>query len=92
MALYHEQSKDFNNIKLATTMSRLGKIRLVDKRDPSFVKFVDDLANMIEKRGLEWIGIRSIANIAHIVGKNNSRQTVFSKLSSLRLEKKMQKL
>jgi hypothetical protein len=27
------------------------------------------LANRIEERGLEWIGIREAANIAHVVGK-----------------------
>jgi hypothetical protein len=69
LALYHEQSKDFNNVNFATTMSQLGRIQSVNKRDPSFAKFVDDLANIIEARGLEWMGIRSVANIVHVVGK-----------------------
>jgi hypothetical protein len=47
LALFHKESKDFNNVNFATTMSQLGKIRSVDKRDPSFVKFVVDLANRI---------------------------------------------
>jgi hypothetical protein len=80
LALYHEQCKDYNNVNLSTTMSQLGRIRSVDKRDPSFVKFVDDLANIIEARGLEWMGIRSVANIAHVVGKiqlkSNSAQQI----------------
>ena len=37
LALYHEQSKDFNSVNLATTMSQLGRIQSVDNRDPSFV-------------------------------------------------------
>jgi hypothetical protein len=80
LALYHEESMDFSNVNLSTTMSQLGRIRPVDKRDPSFVKFVDELANIIEERGLEWIGIRSVANIAHVVGKiqlkTNSAQQI----------------
>ncbi len=49
-------------------MSQLRKIRSVDKRDPSFIRFVDDLANVIEDKGLNWIRCREVANIVHAIG------------------------
>jgi hypothetical protein len=79
LALYHEQSKHFNNVNLATSMSQLGRIRSVNTQDPTFLRFVDDLTNTIEARGLEWMGIQGIANIVHAIGKmqlksNSSRR------------------
>jgi hypothetical protein len=49
-------------------MLQLQKIRSVDKRDPSFIRFVNNLANAIEDKGLNWIGCRQVANIVHAIG------------------------
>jgi hypothetical protein len=69
LSLYQESSSQYNNINYATTMSQLGKIRSVNKRDPSFIRFMDDLANSIDNKGLNWIGCRPVANIVHAIGK-----------------------
>jgi hypothetical protein len=73
--LYQNESNKFNNVNYATTMSQLQRIRSLDRMDPLFLKFVDDLAAKIEERGLEWIGIRQISNIAHAIGKMRLRTT-----------------
>jgi hypothetical protein len=68
LSLYQEESTQYNNINYATTMSQLRKIRSVNKRDPSFIQFMDDLANVCEDKGLNWIGCRQVANIVHAIG------------------------
>jgi hypothetical protein len=74
--LYQNESKEFNNVNYATTMSQLlQRIRPLDRRDPLFLKFVDGLAAKVEVRGLEWIGVQGISNIAHEIGKMQLRTT-----------------
>lgn len=50
-------------------MLQLGRIQSMSKQDLSFARFVDDLASIIECRGLKWIGIHGITKIAHSIGK-----------------------
>jgi hypothetical protein len=69
LALYDEEPSGFDHINVATTMLQLGRIQSMNKQDLSFVRFVEDLASIIESRGLKWIGIRGITNIAHSIGK-----------------------
>ena len=56
LSLYQEKSKQYDNVNYATTMSQLGRIRSLNKSDPSFLGFVEDLANLIEEKGLrvDW--------------------------------------
>jgi hypothetical protein len=73
--LYQNESNEFNNVNYATAMSQLQRIRSLNRRDPLFLKFVEDLAAKVEERGLEWIGIQGISNIAHAIGKMRLRTT-----------------
>jgi hypothetical protein len=50
-------------------MLQLQQIRPLDQRDQLFLKFVDDLAEIVKERGLEWIGAQWISNIAHAIEK-----------------------
>eukprot|EP00978_Attheya_sp_CCMP212_P000690 scaffold1386_cov55-Attheya_sp.AAC.1 len=46
MLLIHEKEKEgFDNVNYATMMSQLGRIRFVDRQDPLFRAFLDDLGN-----------------------------------------------
>jgi hypothetical protein len=73
--LYKNESNKFNNVNYATAMSKLQRIRSLDQRNPLFLKFVDNLAAKVKERGLEWIGMREISNIAHAIGKMRLRTT-----------------
>jgi len=50
-------------------MSQLGRIWSFDKSDPRFLSFMQELVEIIEKRGLPWIQARSISNIVHAIAK-----------------------
>jgi len=69
LLFYKQERKHFNNVNFATTMSQLGRIRNVNRMDQLFISFLDDLANQLEERGLEAMGVRQIANIVHAIGK-----------------------
>jgi hypothetical protein len=73
--LYQNEPNEFNNVNYATAMSQFQRIQSLDRRDPLFLKFVDDLAAKVEERGLEWVGIQGISNIAHAIGKMRLRIT-----------------
>jgi hypothetical protein len=69
MKLYEEEGESFNNINYATTMSQLGRIASLDRQDPSFIAYLEDLSDRMEQLGLSWIGVQGTANILHAIGK-----------------------
>ena len=92
LSLYQEKSKQYNNVNYATTMSQLGRIRSLNKRDPSFLGFVKNLANLIEEKGLKWIGIRQLANIVHCIGKISLQSHDVNRIMSFVLQEDTAKL
>eukprot|EP00978_Attheya_sp_CCMP212_P006812 scaffold15863_cov49-Attheya_sp.AAC.1 len=59
-------------VNYATTMSQLGRIRFVDRRDPLFRAFLDDYAtNSGSAKGLRWLDAQGIGNIMHTMTKMN---------------------
>ena len=48
---------------------------------------MDDLAEMMEQRGIQWIGVREASNIIHAIGKmkldNNSARRILDWMSML---------
>eukprot|EP00978_Attheya_sp_CCMP212_P018695 scaffold51681_cov36-Attheya_sp.AAC.1 len=88
MLLIHEKEKEgFNNVNYATMMSQLGRIRFVDRRDPLFRAFLDDLGNQVEVRGLRWLGAQEVANIMHAMAKMNLRNHRTSRILFSQVEK-----
>jgi hypothetical protein len=79
LSLWENESEEYSDINYANTMSRLKTMPSLDKGDPTFVRFVDELATLIEDRGLHWIGPRQLANIAHSLGKMELRKMQGSK-------------
>jgi hypothetical protein len=81
MLLIHEKEKEgFNNLNYATMMSQLGRIRFVDRRDPLFKEFLDDLGNQVEVRGLRWLEAKGVANIMHAIAKMQLRNHITSRI------------
>ena len=83
--LYEEEATNFNNVNYATMMSQLGRIHSLDRSHPVFLRFLDDLAQMMEQRGIQWIGVREASNIIHAIGKmklsNNSARRILDWMS-----------
>ena len=69
------QGNQDRTISLSTTDRAIPELRnnhvaawknTIHKQERSwFLGFVKDLANLIEEKGLEWIGIRQLANVVH---------------------------
>ena len=91
LALYQKEGSRFNNVNYATTMTQLARIRAVNRRDKVFLQFVDDLANNIEAKGLDWIGVRAIGNILHAVGKMALRSKSTAKIMDFANQKETAK-
>ena len=85
--LYEEEATNFNNVNYATMMSQLGRMHSLDRSYPVFLRFMDDLAEMMEQRGLQWIDVRGASNIIHAIGKmnlsNNSARRILNWMSML---------
>jgi hypothetical protein len=87
LRLYEEEAADFNNVNYATIMSQLGRIHSLNRSHPVFLRFLDDLAKMMEQRGIQWIGVRQASNIIHAIGKmklsNKSARRILDWMSML---------
>ena len=71
--LYEEESISYDTINYATTISQLARIRELDKEDPTFVRFTEELANLVEEKGVHGVGFREISNIVHAIGRMSLR-------------------
>lgn len=91
LSLYQEESKEFNNINYATTLPQLGRIRSTERKDPSFIQFLEDLATVIEEKGLDWIGTRQIANIVYSLGRMSLKSSSAEKIMSFVLQEESSK-
>jgi len=66
--IHETESKEFDHINYATVMNYLGFTPSMDYDDVAFNAFLDDLADQLERRGIEWMGGRGIANIISALG------------------------
>ena len=71
LGLYHEQKQYFNAVNHSTMMSQFGRIRHMQKDDPLFEGFLDDLSTKLDERGIAWLGKspQGFANIIHAIAK-----------------------
>jgi hypothetical protein len=75
LSLCEQESSEFDNVNYATTMSQLSRIRNMNRRDPVFTQFFDDLATDLVNKGVTWIEVRQLANILHAIGKLQIKST-----------------
>lgn len=69
LAIHHKEKRNFNHVNYAMTMSQLGRIRSIDRREPMFNTFLEDLAIQLNNRDPTWMKARQISNILHATGK-----------------------
>jgi hypothetical protein len=79
LSLWENESEEYSDMNYANTLSRLKTMPSLDKGDPTFVRFVDELATIIEERGLYWINPRQLSTVAHSLGKMELRTMQGSK-------------
>ena len=70
LMLFKEQRQHFDAINYSTLMSKLGRIRQVQKDDPLLRALVYDLSEKLHTDGIAWMGNpRTLATIVHAIAK-----------------------
>jgi hypothetical protein len=67
--LYELEADEFSSANYAIALTQLKHTARVNKQDPALVRLIDDLATLIQERGLLWIDGRGLAMTAHALGK-----------------------
>ena len=73
--LFAKEKDKFSNVNYATMMSRLSRTRSLLLDDPLYKAFVINLADQMDKRGLQWMGTQGAANIVYSIAKMKPRST-----------------
>ena len=80
LEIYEHEGHEFSSGEYAKTLSNLKNAPSLDTRHPTLARLVDDLATLIEDKGLRWMGSRDLAWTIHALGKMNIKSRSAKKI------------
>ena len=69
----------FNDVNWSTLFSKLGRFKRDTRtivRDPDFRSIMKGLEERVKGEGIEWVGVREVANTVHALGRMRVRSSV----------------